>query len=1008
MAEQNHSQFEIQKIIRFFRTKHSKYIFIVLEDDRFLNDILTPVIDTFEKEGKDILHFSLNYNDYYVFQQINRKAYYPGLQGLIVSGLNELIEKFGETFIDNLNRSRDAFQRMEIPIAWVIAPNNLKRIIRGASDFYQLRALPDFHFKGTPQNSHPLIDINFFFYPHFEVKINNTNYLEKQLASIPRKLKYDKDTINRLVLPLLHYYIQQEDIEKMKSLHHSYLKGREEIINEPYILIAYYTAIKEPDKGPFFPKHLIQPIFPSAPLLPNDKGHLENLFNIIMEKKGLIVLSAEDSPIKYNLISHTLNQLKNHSYDFIVIYGTISPELILYHIALKAKEYDDQNALKVFSGTNEIEAKIDYYIQRFLSNHKIVIIAMHFEENQSEELTGRCKSTRLKLFLSRICERLKGKESFLFLSSCFPIPGFTHYTIPGNEDAVLTPPKIEALPKSNRKILEVLSLFNKPVYPGLLRFYDINPENHQIFKSLEELSLLEIIHFPKNENEENIRLYVPFTVSRLLQKKMDITLKKEFHISAGWYYNNFLADKKYAYIESIIEARRHYIEAEEWEDAANLTLQIFSPLHSQNFLQWAMELLMELEIETLPQSSAYSKYLKYQVHRRLGLLHYYRGAYFYSWENYKAALELVTDTEERYRLYSEILPIELSINPDFISTYPSVFKGIFHTLPEKLPMEIIKQGPQSIINYFNEIKNESVLFLESKLLLVGNGEVGKTTLMKKLKNNEFVVLPGTEDTTRGIDIQPWELSCTFPNGDSHSVKVHFWDFGGQDILHATHQFFLTKRSLYIFVWDPKKEDQTRSFDYWLNVVKLFGDQSPIIVVMNKSELRIKEIDEASFKDKFPTISQFIQVSCVTNHNIPQLIELIRTAFSRMPHLLDKFSKRWLDIRDRLNAIDENYITLNRYLDICWEFNMDEENAHYLSDYLHDLGITLHFRTDPVLVDTVILKPQWATGALYALIDSLEIQKNKGRFNRSDLTRYWDTQTYPIDKHAQLLRLMEKF
>ena len=324
------------------------------------------------------------------------------------------------------------------------------------------------------------------------------------------------------------------------------------------------------------------------------------------------------------------------------------------------------------------------------------------------------------------------------------------------------------------------------------------------------------------------------------------------------------------------------------------------------------------------------------------------------------------------------------------------------------PEEIVKKGNAAILNYFLETQQATVLFLESKLLLVGSGDVGKTTLMKKLKDNAFVVTPGTEDTTRGIDIQPWQLSCPFPDGQSRDVNIHFWDFGGQDILHATHQFFLTKRSLYLFVWDPRKEEETRSFDYWLNAVKLFGAGSPLIMVMNKADIRIKHIDEASFQDKFPNIARFHQVSCVNGQQIPELTETIRTALCRMPHLLDKLPKRWMDIRDDLKARKDDYITQEDYFAVCRSHGMDNEKALFLSDYLHDLGIILHFHQDPVLAGTVILKPEWATGAVYALIDSLEIQQNKGRFNRAHLDRYWDKKKYPAEKYPQLLRLIEKF
>jgi internalin A len=356
--------------------------------------------------------------------------------------------------------------------------------------------------------------------------------------------------------------------------------------------------------------------------------------------------------------------------------------------------------------------------------------------------------------------------------------------------------------------------------------------------------------------------------------------------------------------------------------------------------------------------------------------------------------------------------------PQITSWWPDMEINLKHRLSYGLnlygnpltdpPVEIVRQGKAAIKNYFDEIERASVLFLESKLLLVGSGDVGKTTLMKKLKDNDFKVVPGREDTTRGVDIQPWQLSCSFDDGLSRDVKIHFWDFGGQDILHATHQFFLTKRSLYLLVWDPRKEEETRSFDYWLNAVKLLGAGSPLIMVMNKADMRVKHIDEASFKDKFPNIAQFLQVSCVSGFHIPELTETIRSTLSQMPHLLDKLPKRWMDIRAELNARQDDYITQEDYFAVCLSQQMEKDKALFLSDYLHDLGIILHYRQDPVLADTVILKPEWATGAVYALIDSLEIQNSKGRFNRANLGRYWNPDIYPAEKHPQLIRLIEKF
>jgi len=331
---------------------------------------------------------------------------------------------------------------------------------------------------------------------------------------------------------------------------------------------------------------------------------------------------------------------------------------------------------------------------------------------------------------------------------------------------------------------------------------------------------------------------------------------------------------------------------------------------------------------------------------------------------------------------------------------------------ESPPIEIVKQGHNAVVSYFNQLKTSgeisTVHLHQCKLLLVGSGEVGKTTLMKKLKDPSFKVQPGLEVTTHGINIIPWEILCPFKNAKNYMVKTLFWDFGGQDIYHATHQFFLTKRSLYILVWEARKEEETRSFDYWLNMVKLLGSGSPVIVVMNKSDIRVKSIDQASLQTKFPDIKGFLNVSCLNNSGLTELTELIQKTLGQMPHLQDLLPASWFHIRDELKSINKNYTTADSYFDICKKHNIKRDDAVTIGDYLHDLGTILYFRNDPLLADTVILKPEWATRAVYTLIDTKEINHNKGSFLFHDLKRYWDPKLYPESKHPQMVRLMEKF
>ncbi|MHC4476677.1 MAG: leucine-rich repeat domain-containing protein [Planctomycetota bacterium] len=106
--------------------------------------------------------------------------------------------------------------------------------------------------------------------------------------------------------------------------------------------------------------------------------------------------------------------------------------------------------------------------------------------------------------------------------------------------------------------------------------------------------------------------------------------------------------------------------------------------------------------------------------------------------------------------------------------------------------------PADIIDYYFRQRREARRELrEAKVLLVGQGGVGKTSLVKRLIEDDY---NPDELKTEGIDIRDWGVAGWRRKGkEATRIKLNVWDFGGQEIMHATHQFFLTKRSLYILV-----------------------------------------------------------------------------------------------------------------------------------------------------------------------------------------------------------------
>ncbi|MCP4352817.1 MAG: leucine-rich repeat protein [Desulfobacterales bacterium] len=318
------------------------------------------------------------------------------------------------------------------------------------------------------------------------------------------------------------------------------------------------------------------------------------------------------------------------------------------------------------------------------------------------------------------------------------------------------------------------------------------------------------------------------------------------------------------------------------------------------------------------------------------------------------------------------------------------------------PPEVVKKGVKAIKDYFLQIeaKGKDHLY-EAKLLIVGEAGAGKTTLAKKIENQAYK-LQDNETSTEGIDVIHWQ----FPMENGQQFKVNIWDFGGQEIYHSTHQFFLTKRSMYALVADTRKEDT--DFYYWLNVVELLSDNSPMLIIKNEKQNRHREINERQLRGEFANLEKTLATNLATNRGLPQILSEIKHYISNLSHIGAALPKTWVDVRKTLENDPRNYISVEEYLDICEQNGFTrKEDKLQLSGYLHDLGVSLHFQQDPLLKKTVILNPTWGTDAVYAALDNKKVIRSLGRFNKTDLAKIWHDKKY-ADMHDELLQLMINF
>lgn len=300
---------------------------------------------------------------------------------------------------------------------------------------------------------------------------------------------------------------------------------------------------------------------------------------------------------------------------------------------------------------------------------------------------------------------------------------------------------------------------------------------------------------------------------------------------------------------------------------------------------------------------------------------------------------------------------------------------------------------------------------EYKVLLVGNGGVGKTCLVERLVYNRF---EEKYDSTEGISLEQYARE-DFP------YVLNLWDFGGQDIYHATHRLFMQSNAIYLLLWDEKTRSNRVSpiseggrtneydnypLDYWLYYIEHQSGKSPVIVVKTKAgeddaEHPQRAALRTKYKDAFASLV-FLHVDSKLSHwtynGYERLLFEIKEAITRFQQA-EELPKSWADLRQYLR---ESYrqgikiLSVEEYRDIASDYGI-EDPMEVLTDWLVPSGVV--FYRAGYFNDTILLDQAWAIDAVYTIFNRKEghyhriCDREKGKFTGKDLAEIWRLKKY---------------
>lgn len=333
-------------------------------------------------------------------------------------------------------------------------------------------------------------------------------------------------------------------------------------------------------------------------------------------------------------------------------------------------------------------------------------------------------------------------------------------------------------------------------------------------------------------------------------------------------------------------------------------------------------------------------------------------------------------------------------------------------------------GLDEVKAYLRSLENAEPLY-EAKLVLVGEGNVGKTTLLKALKGRKEDAPQENEPTTHGIQIDIQGLLLPHPTEEGVEIQLNAWDFGGQEVYRVTHQFFFSRRSLYLLIWEPRRGVQAGQVEDWLNMIRLrVGDDARVLIVSThcKTGERIARIDKPVLQQQYgDMIVGFYEVDSLVSDTqtgemvgIAALKKVIAEQAAQLPQVGMLFSPQWKSAQDELIAHPEPRISYTAFSEICAKYELSPIATKTLAQIMHDLGYIVHYSDDERLRDDVVLQPQWLTKAIGFVLEDRATQEGEGILPDSHLHKVWhdhafqDEPRYDPSLYPFFLRLMEKY
>ena len=170
----------------------------------------------------------------------------------------------------------------------------------------------------------------------------------------------------------------------------------------------------------------------------------------------------------------------------------------------------------------------------------------------------------------------------------------------------------------------------------------------------------------------------------------------------------------------------------------------------------------------------------------------------------------------------------------------------------------------------NENENSDKLDLALKILIIGDSQVGKTSLLLEYVDKMF---PEEHISTIGV-----EYKEKFIKKDEYDIKLQIWDTAGQERFRSITKSIYRNANGVLFVYDVTNKESFENVKHWIKDTEKIDKDIRGIIIGNKIDLIEKrkilkeDLDELGKKYDMPVLDVSAKNAINVNESFDLIVE----------------------------------------------------------------------------------------------------------------------------------------